>query len=216
MQLTCAHVNSGDSANTFQGSVGMNPLASIAKRSAKFAELLWSFQNPMASNANNGTPSSGPLSSPHPHLSMADMLTTLSCHILIISIYDSIFYHFVDHSLLNPSAVNTVMQTASRLFLGGIAVPPWLNMLGHLLFCLTESQLRPIELLPGIPNDFCVSLKRNSISKDRLHGLLSGQSGQPLFTALMQVETERSTEERGGLGVIKFVKEKTRRFQGLE
>lgn len=216
MQLTCIHSTGIDPANVFQTNIASNPLASVARRSAEFAELLWSFQNPMASDGNNATAASGPLSSAHPHLSMADLLTTLSCHILIISIYESIFCHFVDQSLHNPGAVNVVMQAAPKLFLGGIAVPPWPNMLGHLLFCLTESQLRPIELLLGLPDEFCVSLKRNSVSKDRHHGLFSGQSGQSLFTALMQVEIERSTEERGGLGVIESLKEKTRRVQGLK
>lgn len=216
MQLTCIHNTSDDPANTFQANLGSNPLAGIAKRSAEFAELLWSFQNPMVSNANVATTASGPLRSVHSHLSMADLLTTLSCHILIISIYDSIFCHFVDESSHNPSAVNVIMQAAPKLFLGGIAVPPWPSMLGHLLFCLTESQLRPIELLLGLPDEFCVSLKRNSVSRDRRHGLFSGESGQSLFSALMQVETERMTEERGGMGVIESLKEKTRRVQGLK
>ena len=212
MRLTCMHDASGDSSISSPADLETNHLAKIAKTSAEFAKILCSVQTPMASDGNNANP----LSSIHPRLSIADLLTILSCHMLTISVYDSIFCHFTDQALHNPGAVNIVMQSAPKLFLGGIAVPPRLDMLSHLLFCLTGSQLRPIEMLLGLPDEFCVSSKRNLGSKDKQTGLFSGQSGQLLFSTLMKVETERASEERGGLGVIESLKEKIRRVQGFE
>lgn len=88
-------------------------------------------------------------------------------------------------------------------------------MLSH-LYCVTSSRLRPIEMLLGLLGESCIRLKRNSANKEKQTGLFSGQSGQLLFSTLMQVETERANEERGGLGVIESLKEKTRQIQGLE
>ncbi|KAF2177955.1 hypothetical protein K469DRAFT_676418 [Zopfia rhizophila CBS 207.26] len=210
MRLTCMHDASGNSSNPSQADPEMNPLAKIAKTSAEFAKLLRSVQTPMASDGDNATKNASPLSCIHPRLSIADLLTILSCHMLTISIYDSIFCHFTDQALHNPGAVNIVMQSAPKLFLGGIAVPPRLDMLGHLLYRLTGSQLRPIEMLLGLPDEFRVSSKRDLVSKDKQTGLFSGQSGQLLCSTLMKVETERASEERGGLGVIESLKEKIR------
>lgn len=215
MRFTCLHDASGDSSNPGQADLETNPLALIAKTSADFAKLLCSVQTPIASDANNATSNASPLSSIHPRLSIADLLTILSCHMLTISIYDSIFCHFTDQALHNPGAVNIVLQSAPKLFLGGIAVPPRLGMLSHLLYYLTGSQLRPIEMLLGLPDEFCVSLNRNVVSKDKQTGLFVGQSGQLLFSTLMKVEAAGVSEESGGLGVIESLKEKIRRVQGL-
>ena len=216
MRLTCMHDASGDSSNPSQDDLEMNPLAKIAKTSAEFAKLLCSVQTPMASDWNNSTKNASPLSSIHPRLSVTDLLAILSCHMLTISIYDSIFCHFTNQALHNPGAVNTVMQSAPKLFLGGIAVTPRLDMLSHLLYCLTGGQLRPIEMLLGLPDEFCVSSKRNLVSKDKQPGLFSGQSGQLLFSTLMKIETVRASEDRGGSGVIESLKEKMKHVQGLE
>lgn len=212
MRLTCIHNSHGDFAKAFQANFESNPLAGITKWSAEFAELLGTFQSAMASDCSNAM-SAEIFSSTR--LGVTDLLGIISCHMLIVSIYDSIFYHFIDQYLHNPYSVNLVMQSAPKLFLGGIEVPPWPNMMGHLLFCLTESQLRPIELLLGLPDEFCVALKRNPSSKDRQDGLLSGQCSQSIFTALMQVETEKAAEGIRGKGVIESLKEKTRRVQIL-
>lgn len=215
MRLTCLH--DIDQSSPCHGGSKSNPLARIAKSSAEFAQLLWSVQTPIAGDGGNSTSkSSSPLSSIHPRLSMADLLTILSCHMLTISIYDSIFSHFTEQASHNPGAVNIVLQSAPKLFLGGIAVPPRLEMLSHLLYCVASSQLRPIEMLLGLPDECCVSLKRNSANKEKQTGLFNGQSGQLLFSTLMQVETQRANEERGGLGVIESLKEKIRRIQSLE
>ncbi|KAL4792164.1 hypothetical protein BDV19DRAFT_400657 [Aspergillus venezuelensis] len=218
MQLTCFQApGSSAPSSPSQDDLKSNPLAKIAKTSAEFAQLLCSVQSPIAGDGGSNTSkASTPLSSIHPRLSMPDLLTILSCHMLTISIYDSIFSHFTEQASHNPGAVNIVLQSAPKLYLGGIAVPPRLELLGHLLYCITASQLRPIEMLLGLPDECCVSLKRNSASKDKQTGLFSGQSGQLLFSTLMQVETERATEDRGGLGVIESLKEKIRQIQGLE
>lgn len=213
MRLTCMHDASGDSSNPGEDDLEMNHLAKIAKTSTEFAKLLCSVQTPMASDGNDATRNASPLSSIHPRLSTVDLLTILSCYMLTISIYDSIFCYFTDQALHNPGAVSTVMQSAPKLFLGGVVVPLRLDMLSHLLYCLSGNQLRPIEMLLGLPDEFCVSSKRNVVSKDKQTGLFSGQSGQLLFSTLMKVETERASEERGGLGVIESLKEKIKRIQ---
>jgi hypothetical protein len=221
MRLTCMHDTTIDpSLSPSQADLKMNnPLARIAKTSAEFARLLCSVQIPsIASDANNTTKkNASPLSSIHPRLSIADLLTILSCHMLTISIYDSIFCHFIEQALHNRGAINVIFQSAPKLFLGGIAVPPRLDMLSHFLYWVTGSQLRPIEMLLGLPDEFCVSFRSNVVINDKKTGLFSGQSGQLLFSTLMRVETERASgDERGGLGVIESLKESIRRIQDLE
>ncbi|KAL4914770.1 hypothetical protein BDW62DRAFT_136554 [Aspergillus aurantiobrunneus] len=212
MQVTCLH-----SARPSSPSQASNPLVKIAKTSTKFAQLLCSVQSPIAGDGgSNASKTSSPLSSIHPRLSIADLLTILSCHMLTISIHDSIFSRFTEQASHNPAAVNIILQSAPKLLLGGIAVPPRLEMLSHLLYCLTDSQLRPIEMLLGLPDECCVSLKRNNGSGENQQGLFSGHSGRLLFSTLIQVETERASEERGGLGVIESLKAKIRRIQGFE
>lgn len=216
MRLTCVHDASGDSSNPSSVDLGTNPLAKIARATAELDKFLRSLQVPGAGDGSNAAKNVWPLSSIHPRLSIADLLTILTCHILTISIYDFIFSQFADHSLHSPGTVNTVMQSAPKLFLGGAAVPPRLDLLSHLLYCLTASQLRPIELLLGLPDEFCVSLKRNSADRNKKAGLFSGQSGQLLCATLMKVETERTSKGRGTLGVIESLKERIRRIQGFE
>lgn len=218
MRVTCLHdAGSTDQASPSQVDSKSNSLAKIAKTSAEFAQLLCSIQTPIAGDGgSNASKNASPLSSIHPRLSMADLLTILSCHMLTVSIYDSIFSRFTEQASHNPGAVNIVLQSAPKLFLGGIAVPPRLEMLSYLLSCLTSRQLRPIEMLLGLPDECCVTLKRNGSSKEKHSGLFSGQSGQLLFSTLMRVETERGSEERGGLGVIESLKEKIRRIQQFD
>lgn len=210
-RLTCMHNDSNHLSE--QDDLDMNPLAKIASTSAEFAALLCSLQTPQTPMANDGKNSS-PMWSVHPHLSTADLLTILSCHWSIISIYDSIFSHFADQALHNPGVI---LQSAPKLCLGGIAVPPRLGMLSDLLYCLTGSHLRPIEMLLGLPDEYCVSFRRSSgNSKDKQTGVFSDQWGQSLFSTLMKVETERASEERDGLGVIESLKEKMKYIQTLE
>ncbi|KAL2258534.1 hypothetical protein VTK26DRAFT_8123 [Humicola hyalothermophila] len=220
-----------------------NPLAKITKRSAEFANLLRSVQAPAASlsRTTEHTPphASAPMSiSPpptptHPRLTIADLLTSLSCHMLLLSIYDTILAHFLNHhtphlqtgiastnpaskpptapnsrpgtragtggrtgrgisqALPSPANNNSSSSSSSSnnsnnsnnlthntatapatgnpaatptLYLGGVPIPTscqwkwWPSALvGHLLVCLIEAHLRPVEVLLGLPEEFCVA-----------------------------------------------------------
>ena len=219
LQITCTH---GDGAKPFPTHADANPLGGIAQHAAEFAELLWSFQAPGPGDGNGGGAApNGTAAPPLLRLSIVDRLTTLSCHILIISIFEAIFGHFIDQSLHGPGAAGPVTRGAPRLCLGGVAVPPWPNMLGHLLVGLTEAQLRPLERLLGLPDEFCVSRPEGgggggaAAARGRRpsSGPLSGDGCQSLLTALKQAEVEKTAGKGGGLGVIESLKEKMRRVQ---
>ncbi|PYI28995.1 hypothetical protein BP00DRAFT_417635 [Aspergillus indologenus CBS 114.80] len=239
MWLTCLHDAGGCDSFTqpsppdlqITATTTTNPLAKIAQTAADFAQFLRSIQastppestnvhhHPAAKAPANTTPT---LAFTHPRLSIADLLTILSCHLLTISIYDAIFGHFIEQARLNPTALNLATQAAPKLFLGGIAVPPGLGMLSHLLYCLTGSQLRPIETLLGLPEEFCLSSPRTRLDEtdSKPEGLFSGPSGQLLFSTLMQVELDAGNaecgRERGGLGVIEALRGKMRRVRCLD
>ncbi|KAF3765314.1 hypothetical protein M406DRAFT_105776 [Cryphonectria parasitica EP155] len=209
LRLTSIHDTSDELSRGCEDNSATNPLATISRTSAEFAELLRAFR---VSDSETGS-TAGELKSrlsTDPRLSMSDLLTTISCYILIVSIYDSIFSHCIAQSLQNPA------QAGPKLFLGGIEVPTRPNMLGHLLFRVLDSQLRPIEELLGLPSEFCVSWKREPSNSENQTGLFSGRSGQSLFMALVQMETERTTDDRGGLGVVESLKENARRVQSLD
>lgn len=215
MRLTCIHDGHGNLAKAFQANFESNPLAGIAKWSAEFTEILETFQTAISSQYGNTTANTDMLSSVRLCLSVNDILGIVSCHMLVVSIYDSIFYHFIDQCIHNPGAVKIVMQSAPKLFLGGVAITPWPDMPSHVLCYLVKSQLRPIELLLGIPDEFCVTLQRGPINKDREEGLLGGHSSQSFFAALMQVETDQVAGGMYGKGVIESLREKMRRVQIL-
>lgn len=186
-----------------------NPLAKIAKTTEDFAKFLRSLQDSLGKKDSEEI-ADGPMSLLQSSLSITDLLTVLSCHMLTLSIYESIFSHFIDQAQQKPSLVNDLLQSTPQLFVGGIAVPPRLDMLGHLLYCLAGSLLQPIEILLGLPDDFCVSLQRDRVGDAKACGLFSGQSGKQLFSTLLKIE-----EERMKGGVIASLKEKIRRVQGL-
>lgn len=214
-RLTCLHDGSSDSSNTSQADLENNPLAQIATTLTDFANFLRSIQASTANDANTTAPNGSPLSSVHPQLSMADLLTILSCHMLTVSIYDSIFLHFTDQALHNPVAVSEIMQSAPKLLLGGVEIPSRLETLNHFLHCLVKSQLGPIEALLGLPDEFCVSLQRDGTGRDRQPGIFSGQNGQLLCATLIKMETEKASEGRDGLGVVESLKQNMRRVQDL-
>lgn len=187
-----------------------NPLAKIARTTEDFAKFLRTIQDNPGDNDCEASPGLLPSG-----LSIPDFLTILSCHLLMLSIYDSIFSHFIEEALQNPALANSLLQSTPQLFVGGIAVPPRLEMLGHLLYCLVGSLLQPIETLLGLPESLCVSLQRDRGIDDAECGLFSGESGRLLFSTLLQLEEERAREGGGGPGVIASLKEKIRHVQGL-
>ncbi|CAL3969280.1 unnamed protein product [Diplocarpon coronariae] len=214
MRVTCVHDACGDYGQNFPVGFHSNPLSLIAKSSDDFAQLLRAVQNSIASGSDDSPIGANLRSSDRPCLIVSDLLGTLACHMLIVSIYDSIFQHFIDQYLHDPGAFNMVMHCAPQLFLGGIAVPSEPNMLGNQLLRLIESQLRPIELLLGLPDEFCVVSKRNYVTNGRDSGIFSGQARRSLFAALMRVEMDsESIGTRGG--VINALKDKARRIQVL-
>jgi len=192
----------------------LNPLASISRSSIEFAKLLRTFQVGSAANGNEtqhtGTNTRSPLSAA-PRLSMSELLTTISCYILIVSIYDTIFSRCIA-----PSSRKSETQSGPKLFLGGIEVPMTPNMLNHLLFRILDSQLRPIEELLDLPSEFCVSWKRDASNSEKETGLFSGRRGQSLLTALIQMEMERASDGGGGLKVIESLKDNVRRVQHFD
>ncbi|KAK4136089.1 hypothetical protein BT67DRAFT_454828 [Trichocladium antarcticum] len=144
LRITCAHNNAptADMGAAIEPAPA-NPLADIIKTSSDFTNLVHALQPPAP-----------PASSSQPRLlSIAVLLTTLSCHILVLSIYDAILCHV----LAAPAAVSAAAAAGPKLFLfGGVAVPQWAgSVLGPLLGCLVEGQLGPIEALLGLPGEFC-------------------------------------------------------------
>ncbi|KAK2627246.1 hypothetical protein QTJ16_003212 [Diplocarpon rosae] len=214
MQVTCVHDACGDYGQSFPLDFHSNPLRLIAKSSEEFAQLLRAVQDPLVNELNDSLADANLYSSERPCLIVSDLLGTLACHMLIVSIYDSIFQHFIDQYLHDPGVFHMAMQCAPQLFLGGIAVPSEPNMLGNLLLRLVESQLRPIEVLLGLPDEFCVALKRNPATNDRDIGIFSGQARRSLFAALVHVEMDNGSQGTRG-GVINALKDKKRRIQVL-
>ncbi|KAF1362297.1 hypothetical protein EJ07DRAFT_153227 [Lizonia empirigonia] len=216
MLVTCTNDASGNPSIPSQTDFGTNPLAQMAATTTEFTRLLSSIQTAAANGEKASANNVDPLLSIYPCLSISDLLSILSCHMLIVSIYDCIFSYFMDQVLQNPAAINTIMQSAPKFYLGGIAVPPRLGMLSHLLYCLVESHIQPIESLLGLPDESCVFWKNNSVGQDQQPGLFSGQSGQLLCAALMKLEAEKPKSGRSGLGIVESLREKIRRAQGPE
>lgn len=211
MRLTSMHDANGNSSHCSEADLETNPLAKITTTSAYFAKLLCSFQIPTTCDGNDA-----PKDSSAQPLSIADLLTILSCHMLTISIYDSLFSHFTHQTVHNPEEVNNLMQSAPTIFLGGIPIPPRPDMLNHFLYWLVDSQLRPIEELLNLPDEFCISLKNDGTSKDKSNQLFSDQRGQSLYSTLMKMEMESASDGRGCLGAIHSLKQKIKHVQGRE
>ena len=246
-----------------------NPLAIVTKRSADFANLLQSLQ-PTGTDTSPSSPHhttiamsiSPPPTPTHPRLTIADLLTTLSCHMLLLSIYDTILSHFLDHqhkthhqskprsqsldhtpigivhnnagitnrpgtapaiststhpiqSTAHPGTTATTTANsgtstpapatapAPRLFLGGVPIPTpcqwqwWPSALvGHLLVCLIEAQIRPVEVLLGLPEEFCVAAQQN------VGGVISGRGGGVGVGVGRRASTATCGMEGGGKGKL--------------
>jgi hypothetical protein len=216
LRLTSIDDPSFESVNHFTGkNAPLNPLAGISKSSIEFAKLLRTFQVGSGASGNEtqhtGTNNTRSPLSAASRLSMSELLTTISCYILIVSIYDTIFSRCIA-----PSSQASETHPGPKLFLGGIEVPMTPNMLNHLLFRILDSQLRPIEELLDLPSEFCVSWKRDTSDSEKETGLFSGRRGQSLLTALIQMEMERASDGRGGLKVIESLKDNVRRVQHFD
>jgi len=216
MRLSYQADNIAHSPMSNTSDVEYNPLGNVVRASTGFSKLLRSVQSQIVGeqtiDMKNGTPHSMVQS----RLSITDLLTILSCHMLTISIYDIIFSRLADQMTRNPGAFNSILQAAPSVLFGGIEIAPRLDTLTYFLYSLTESHLRPIEILLGLPDEYCVSAKRNYDGSTKQLGLFSGQSGQLLFSTLMRVEEERASEDRGGLGVIASLKKNIRWAHGLQ
>lgn len=191
-----------------------NPLAKIVTTTKDFTVFLRTLRYSMGIS-NEDLNSASVISLSHPSLSVTDVLTVLSCHMLTLSIYETIFSSFLEQAPRDPGLVQELLQSTPQLFVGGIPVPPRLDMLGHLFYCLVGSLLQPIEILLGLPNDFCVSLQRDRAGDDNENGLFSGQSGRTLFSTILKMEEKMPEDGSAGPGVIVSLKEKIRRIQDL-
>ena len=191
-----------------------NPLAKIVMTTKDFAAFLRTLQHSLEQHTRD-IQSGGASSLSHSSLSVTDVLTVLSCHMLTLSIYETIFSYFLERAAQDPELAKGLLQSTPQLFVGGIPVPPRLDMLGHLFYSLAGSLLQPIETLLGLPDDFCVSLQQDRAGDDNGAGIFSGPSGRLLFSTLLKMEENRMEDGNGGPGVIASLKEKIKRVQGL-
>ncbi|KAJ5042854.1 uncharacterized protein L3040_004246 [Drepanopeziza brunnea f. sp. 'multigermtubi'] len=199
LRLTCAHDSRHGLSDVCQIGFRSNPLAVITQKSGEFAQLLRSFQYPAASH--HRSPAASPDSPPsaNPRRAVPDLLGILACHLLVVSIYDCVIHHFLTQHHADTLA------SSPQLRLGGIAIPFEPNLLGNSLFRVVEGQLRPIEVLLGLPDEFCVAGNSGSCGEEMGCGVFSSPGNEALFMALMQVEAET-----GAMGVIESLKNNMR------
>ncbi|KAI9375069.1 hypothetical protein BJX61DRAFT_540216 [Aspergillus egyptiacus] len=192
-----------------------NPRATVTTIAAEFVDILSVLMSPALVG-------SGASSQPNnPHLSTPDLLLILACYILLIHIYDGIFAQLLDQATTDSSALDTALQSAPVLSLGGIAVPPARHLPAHPLLVLFNRQIRPIEALLGLPDSLRVSDAkqagggpqpgRGTGQDHRGGGLFSGAGGQTLCMGLVQVEIEQAVGGTCGLGVFVALREKRAR-----
>ncbi|KAL4993170.1 hypothetical protein BDV10DRAFT_190219 [Aspergillus recurvatus] len=176
-----------------------NPLATMTTHAAEFLSLLHTLQT-----LKTTTP---------------DLLTALSCYILLISTYDTL----LAHTLAHPAALD---HAAPVLALGGLPVRFAPSLPAHLLLSLLNSQLQPIEACLGLPEVLRVCEGGRSPGHGQSHtqsaGLFGRPGGQALCMALVQVEREQERGEcsmggagAGVLGVVAALRGKRRRVLGL-
>ncbi|GFF54250.1 hypothetical protein IFM58399_09780 [Aspergillus lentulus] len=221
LRVTCVHhqhMTSCESSptsratSTYPSRTPANPLATVATIAAEFVDILSALVPSALGPHDHPTRSSHP----NPHLSSPDLLIILSCYILLIHIYDYILGQLLAQVTSNPAALETALQSAPVLSLGGLAVPPPRHLPAHLVLVLLNNQLLPIEAFLGIPDSLRVSDVKEvggtptggRFGQGQRDGLFSGAGGQALCMALVQVETEQAVGGTGGLGVIAALREK--------
>jgi hypothetical protein len=162
-------------------------------------------------------------SHPNPHLSSPDLLIILSCYLILIHIYDYILAQLLAQVTTNPAALDTALQSAPVLSLGGLPVPPARHLPAYLLLVLFNNQITPIQAFLGLPDslrvsdaeEVCATPIGGRFGQEQRGGLFSGAGGQALCMALVQVEIEQAVGRTGGLGVISAFKEKRARVLEL-
>ncbi|CAG8895701.1 unnamed protein product [Penicillium egyptiacum] len=191
-----------------------NPLATVATIAAEFVDTLSALVPPALDPHDNPHHSSHP----NPHLSSPDLLIILSSYILLIHIYDYILAQLLAQVTTNPAALDTALQSAPVLSLGGLAVPPARHLPAHLLLVLFNNQILPIQAFLGLPDSLRVSDVKEvggRFGQGQTGGLFSGAGGQALCMALVQVEIEQAVGGTGGLGIIAALREKRARVLEL-
>lgn len=187
-----------------------NPLAAITTHSAEFLDLLRSIHSSVDPAQTNSPPT-------------ADLLTVLSCYILLLSIYDCILAEFLAQSTTKPAFLDNALQSAPALALGGLVVPLAPTLPAYLLLSLLNNQVLPIEMCLGLPEVFrtCEGSRgapgaepgQGDVQKT---GLFGGPGGQALCMSLVQVEMERGVRPKGGaLGIVAALREKRQRVLAL-
>ncbi|RDW68923.1 Zn(II)2Cys6 transcription factor domain-containing protein [Aspergillus mulundensis] len=185
-----------------------NPLATVTTHAAEFLSLLHTLHPLDTTAATTTTTPTTP-----------DLLTALSCYILLVSIYDALLAQFLAAAATHAAAPDTA---APVLALGGLPVPLAPTLPANLLISLLNSQLQPIETCLGLPEVLRVCEGGRSppgVGPGHNAGLFGRPGGQALCMALVQVEGERAGGHigvgSGVMGVVAALREKRRRALGL-
>ena len=209
-RLTCCGHDMMDANSPDSETMGQNPFARVIESVNQFARLLQTAHR----RSHSPVPS---MDASGPSLSSVDLLKILSCHILIITIFDAIIGHFDQQTRSDPGLVDSIVRSAPKLRLGGIAVPSQIEILRHILCSLTANNLWPIEILLGLPEEFCVSpagvQDDSSTQQQRQESFFGGTNERTLFEALLKVDAERS-DRNGELSVIDSLKARLARIGG--
>lgn len=216
------HIQSSESCTSRASSAtpscpSSNPLEIVAIIAAEFVDILSALVSPDLDPHDHCS------SHPNPHLSSPDLLLILSCYLLLIHIYDYILAQLLAQVTNNPAALDTALQSAPVLSLGGLPVPPARHLPAYLLLVLFNNQIMPIQALLGLPDslrvsdveEVCGTPMGGRFGQGQRGGLFSGAGGQALCMALVQVEIEQAVGRTGGLGVISALKEKRARVLEL-
>jgi len=236
-----------------------SPLANVANSISSFTQLLWTIKYHAANSpsssftATNASPPSYPNLIPGSNLTFSDLHKILSIHATILSIHSLILsripsnnFSITDNNDNNDNNNNQTNQDTllsecvPQLFLANIPLPIKIPsmcrvLLGYLLSNLTESQLKPVEELLGLPEElriFWQSLSdrehtsnadssRGNVTPESENGLFGGEMGREVLKIIWEgVDEERTgkssvanTNEAGqvgegdGNGVLRAVEE---------
>ncbi|RYP75282.1 hypothetical protein DL771_002502 [Monosporascus sp. 5C6A] len=196
-----------------EGASHLHPLADVAKTSAKFETLLASLRLPY--DAEYGIISLLSSRSPSPRPRTTQLLTALTCYILVVSIYDVIFSRVLDWLIRNTKASPSSQSPIPIIYLGGLPIPPSQALPGSLLILLTEHQLQPIEELMGLPDHFRISSRSDETARIGETGLLENPFGQALLNALTKRGEDGETSHDDTMMATTSLKEKMRQIKAM-